>query len=285
MDLSIGVFMAKRNWMNLMFQNKRIPFATQRPRDPITGRPGATAVDFNDLVFTIGLIGANEMAQYHTGAQLHESEESVRFTIKALLEMKKHLKELQTKYGIRLALARTPAESSAQRLAVADMTSPEFGDKSRQVIKGDMDTAKAMMSKGRRDVAIYYSNGTHTYVGGGLSLADRINIEHKFFPVLDGGNMFHVWMGEENPDAEALLKLTKKIAVGTQLGYFAYTKDLTMCVVCGAISGGLKDKCGNCGSWKVEWWSRITGYYQNVSGWNKAKKRELIDRHRTKISF
>lgn len=285
MDLSVHAFMAKRNWMNLMFQNKRIPFATQKPRDPVTGEPGAVAVDFEELVYTIGLVGANEMAQYHTGSQLHESADSVRFAIKALLEMKRYLKELQTKYGIRLALARTPAESSAQRLAVADATSLEFKKKSRQVIKGDIDTARAMMSKGMRDVAIYYSNGTHTYVGAGLSLGEKINIEHKFFPVLDGGNMFHVWMGEENPDAEALLRLTKKIAVGTQVGYFAYTKDLTICTACSSISGGLKDKCGSCGSWKVEWWSRITGYYQNVGGWNRAKRRELTDRYRSMTSL
>ncbi len=285
MDLSIRVFMVKRNWMNLMLKNRRIPFATQKPRDPVTGKPGAPAVDFNGLVYTIGLVGANEMAQYHTGAQLHESADSVKFTIKTLLEMKKYLKELQTKYGVRLALARTPAESCAQRLAVADVTNPEFSDRSKQVIKGDLDTAGVMMPKGLRDVPIYYTNGTHTYVGAHLSLGEKIGIEHKFFPVLDGGNMFHAWIGEENPDPEALYRLTKKIALGTQIGYFAYTKDLTMCDSCGSISGGLKDKCSNCGSSTVEWWSRITGYYQNVTGWNKAKRRELTDRYRVRVSL
>ena len=39
-------------------------------------------------------------------------------------------------------------------------------------------------------------------------------------------------------------------------------------------------KCFKCNSKNVQLWSRITGYYQNVSGWNKAKKQELIDRRR-----
>jgi anaerobic ribonucleoside-triphosphate reductase len=30
-------------------------------------------------------------------------------------------------------------------------------------------------------------------------------------------------------------------------------------------------------------WSRVTGYYQAVSGWNKAKKRELLDRYRVTV--
>jgi anaerobic ribonucleoside-triphosphate reductase len=30
----------------------------------------------------------------------------------------------------------------------------------------------------------------------------------------------------------------------------------------------------------IQHWSRITGYYQNVSGWNKGKLAELHDRKR-----
>jgi len=33
----------------------------------------------------------------------------------------------------------------------------------------------------------------------------------------------------------------------------------------------------------VEWWSRVTGYYQAVSGWNEGKKKELMDRYRTAL--
>jgi len=30
----------------------------------------------------------------------------------------------------------------------------------------------------------------------------------------------------------------------------------------------------------IQHWSRITGYYQNVSGWNKGKRQELTERRR-----
>lgn len=33
----------------------------------------------------------------------------------------------------------------------------------------------------------------------------------------------------------------------------------------------------------IQHWSRITGYYQNVSGWNKGKVAELKDRKRYDI--
>jgi len=97
---------------------------------------------------------------------------------------------------------------------------------------------------------------------------------------LNGGDMLHVWLGDASPDVEALYKLTKRIATKTHVGYYAYTKDLTVCSDCGRVTSPLNERCPNCGSSNVEWWSRVTGYYQAVSGWNKGKVRELQDRHR-----
>ncbi len=38
--------------------------------------------------------------------------------------------------------------------------------------------------------------------------------------------------------------------------------------------------CPECGNHNVVSWSRITGYLNDVSGWNMAKKQELMDRKR-----
>lgn len=35
-----------------------------------------------------------------------------------------------------------------------------------------------------------------------------------------------------------------------------------------------------CGGKALQHWSRITGYYQNISGWNEGKLQELRDRQR-----
>jgi ribonucleoside-triphosphate reductase len=132
-------------------------------------------------------------------------------------------------------------------------------------------------------VPIYYSNGTHTYVGANIPLGTKMDIEHKFFPILSGGNIFHVWLGEAVPDAEGIYKLTQRIASNSQIGYFSFTKDLTICSNCQSTSGGLNDACPNCGSKDVRWWSRITGYYTDVTAWNEGKKQELKDRYRLSI--
>ena len=73
MDTAVEIFKVKREWMNQIIKNHRMPFATQQPRDPITGEKGSVAVDLEGLVYTIGVVGVNEMVQFHTGKQMHES--------------------------------------------------------------------------------------------------------------------------------------------------------------------------------------------------------------------
>ncbi len=281
MDSALDVFKAKKKWMDLALKHDRIPFATQRPLDPRTREKGTQAVDFDALTFTIGLVGGNEMAQYHTGYQLHENDESVKILIKVILEMQKYKKELESRSGYKIALARTPAESTAQRFAISDLITDAYRPNAEKLVKGDVGQAKFLLNNRKKDVPVYYSNGTHVDVGAKMGLFDRMNIEQKFFPLLNGGNMLHIWLGDANPDPEALYKLTKRITTQSNIGYFAYTKDLTVCSNCGKVTSPMREQCPNCNSTEVEWWSRVTGYYQAVSGWNKGKKEELMNRYRT----
>jgi anaerobic ribonucleoside-triphosphate reductase len=281
MDSALEVFKAKKKWMNLALKHDRIPFATQRPLDPRTREKGTTAVDFDALTFTIGLVGGNEMAQYHSGYQLHENPEAIKVLIRLILEMQKYKKELESRSGYKIALARTPAESTAQRFAIADLITDRYRGTAEKLVKGDVGQAKFLLANRKKDVPVYYSNGTHVDVGARMGLFDRMNIEQKFFPLLNGGNMLHIWLGDANPDPEALYKLTKKITTQSNIGYYAYTKDLTVCSNCGKVTSPMREQCPNCNSDSIEWWSRVTGYYQAVSGWNKGKRQELVNRYRT----
>lgn len=53
---------------------------------------------------------------------------------------------------------------------------------------------------------------------------------------------------------------------------------ISYCPVCGEAD------CPECGSHDVVQISRVTGYLQEVSGWNIAKQQELKDRQRYNIS-
>jgi len=71
------------------------------------------------------------------------------------------------------------------------------------------------------------------------------------------------------------------IAKNTHTGYFAFTRDMTVCKDEGYVASGIKECCPKCGSHNIDHLSRITGYLQSVDGWNAGKKQELLDRTRT----
>jgi len=227
MDEAVEVFKIKVRWMDLIGKNGRMPFAMQRPRDPVTGERGAMAVDFDGLVFTIGVVGLNEMVQHFTGSQLHESEDAFRLAVYTMTVMEQYAREITEKHGMTIALARTPAETTGQRFAVADLLNHEYHDHAKQVIKGDLPYALGHLGE-TRDLPIYYTNGTHVAPGADVTLARRAEIEHVFFPIVDGGNIFHIWLGETRPDPRGLMDMAMKLCQSTQIGYFAFTRDLTV---------------------------------------------------------
>jgi len=279
MDMCMELFTVKRKWMDIVIKNNRMPFATQRPKDPYTMQRGEIAVDTKGLVYTIGVVGINEMVQHHTGKQIHESEDARRLAIRAMFEMKFYAKELSEKFGMEIALARTPAETTAQRFAVSDLLHKEYRKCAEPIIKGNVPEALSHIHE-TRDLPVYYTNGTHVPPAADVSLPERIKLEETFFPIVDGGNILHIWLGEAAPDPHGLKEFAMNIAKNTQVGYFAFTKDMTVCMDDFHVASGLLDECPNCESDNVEHLSRVTGYIQAVSGWNEGKKQELKDRKR-----
>jgi len=117
-----------------------------------------------------------------------------------------------------------------------------------------------------------------------------------FHPFMDGGALTHIYLGEANPDPNALWELTKKIATETLNSYWSFTKDVLQCPRCtyqtgidwrntrfASIEDLSKIPCPKCGFVGVEVFSRITGYLQSLSSFNPAKKPEFLDRHRYKL--
>ena len=227
MDVSIEIFKIKRRWMDLIRAHSRMPFAMQRPKDPNSGERGSVAVDLEGLVYTIGVVGVNEMVQHHVGKQLHESKEAFKLAIRAMTEMELYARKLSQDNNMTIALARTPAETTGQRFAVADLLDKRYHDQALNVIKGDIDYTLEMLGKSH-DLPIYYTNGTHVAPGANVPLTKRMEIEHVFFPIVDGGNIFHIWLGEARPDPRGLYDMAMKLCKHTQIGYFAFTRDLTV---------------------------------------------------------
>lgn len=215
----------------------------------------------------IGMVGLNEFLKAHLGQELHESKEAWNLGLKVIKRMHEIAAEYRKETGYLFGVSRTPAESAAYRLAKIDMKKYP-----NAVVQGD-----------RKNEAVYYTNSTHIRPSANVALGDRLKIEGSFHPLLDAGAMSHVWLGEGNPDPESITKLTERIARNTLTSYFAYTRDLTICNNCLFTVAGVLHQCPKCGSENIDWLSRITGYYQRVSSWNKGKRQEFLDRQRYTI--
>jgi ribonucleoside-triphosphate reductase len=224
---------------------------------------------------TIGTVGINETLKAHTGSELHESADSWRFGLKLVDFMRRTVDEYTKETGVYFGLVQSPAESAAIRLAQMDLKRYD----SKAVFQGNPKKSE------NGSPAIYYTNSSHVNVDANVPLGKRIAVEASFHPLYNGGTILHVFLGEAYPDADALWKLTHDIATKTLTGYFSYTKDMTICKACRSVHYGLLDACPKCSSkgGDLEHWSRITGYYQEVSGWNAGKKEELRRRYRYEI--
>ena len=282
MDIAKEFLIMKRQWMlnfALSGEDKNLAFLTQHPLDH-PEHPPLVDLDAGSLI--IGFVGANEMAQYHTGLAMHESEDSARFALRVLAEME----DIRAKYvketGLNFAIARTPAESTSSRFAILDLMN--YPDQASTVVKGNLKNWRSTFEKGgRTNVPVYYTNGFMLDHGAHVPLHKKIDIEENAFPMLSGGNIMNIFLGEHTPDPDALLAITEKIATQTQVGYWSYTTDLSECKKCFYNIPGMHDECPNCHSTEVEHYSRITGYYQAVSSWNAGKQQELKDRYRYQI--
>jgi len=271
MDLSSRFLRIKRDLVNDYAKGGNLSFLTQ----DFMGKP---FVDLDSFALVIGFVGMNEFVQAMTGFQLHEDRSAHRLGVRALVELESIKDYLSKRDSIKYSIARTPAESTASRFPLLDMK--KFGERAEKLVKGDKTNWKHLYnSKGKTGVPVYYTNGFMVNYRAPIPLHQKIKIEEMSFPILSGGNILHVFLGESNPEVGALMKITEKIA-NTNVGYWSYTGDLSVCNNCGKTYSGILDECINCRSTLIDYYSRITGYYQAVRAWNAGKVQELKDRYR-----
>jgi anaerobic ribonucleoside-triphosphate reductase len=218
--------------------------------------------------FLVGMVGLNEMVQYHIGEELHESKEALKFGLKVIAFMKKEAERIGDENGIRMPLEQTPAESTAYRFAKLD--TKYFPLQAPTAIRGNRNTGE-----------IYYTNSTYLNVGSDIGAIERVKMEGLFHPLIEAGALTHVWLGESKPSAESIAAFVKKTFHNTQNAQIAFSPEFTSCLSCGKTVRGLHDACPICQSPDVEGITRVTGFFSKTSSWNKGKLGELKERHRS----
>lgn len=253
------------------FIEKLLAYGENGPLALLTmDQDGTSYLRLKRATFLMGMVGLNEMIQYHTGQELHDSAEAMKFGLKVIAHMNLMAEKLSRSYNMRFVLEQTPAESTSYRFAKLDQR--DHNPASGKVIKG----APALSE-------IYYTNSTLFNVSNPMNPIERVRAEGIFHPLIEAGSLTHIWLGESNPDPGALANFVINVFRNTQNDQITFSPEFTSCRACGKTSRGLREKCPYCQSKAVDGITRITGYFTKVSSWNKGKLGELKDRFKSRI--
>ena len=268
MELAVEAHLQKR-----AFILKLLSLGEKGPLSLLTmDRDGSPYLRLERATYLIGMVGLNELVQYHIGEELHHSEKSIKFGLKVIAYMNLLAGRFSQKYGMRFVLEQTPAESTAYRFAKLDLQ--KYPEQAGTVVKGDN-------ARGE----VYYTNSTLFNVSAHLNPIDRVRYEGMFHPLIEAGALTHIWIGESKPHKESLSNFIVKTFKMTKNDQIAFSPEFTSCRACGQTSRGLAESCPYCHSSDVDGITRITGYFTKVSSWNKGKIGELKDRYRNSPYF
>uniref|UniRef100_A0A7C6AF48 Anaerobic ribonucleoside-triphosphate reductase n=1 Tax=candidate division WOR-3 bacterium TaxID=2052148 RepID=A0A7C6AF48_UNCW3 len=264
-------YAVKAHIQKKLFIEKLINLKDEGPLALLTmEQDGEPYLRLHRATYLIGLLGLNELVQYHTGKEMHEESASLKFGLKVISYMYHRVKELSREYNMRFVMEQTPAESAAHRMARLDIE--HFPNEALSVVKGDVKTN-----------SVYYTNSTYLNIGMTIDPIERVKTEGKFHDMIEAGALTHVWLGESQPPKESIANFVVKTFNNTRNAQIAFSPEFTTCNSCFRTSRGLSESCPLCGSKKIDHITRVTGYFSKVSGWNKGKKAELKDRYRSKF--
>jgi ribonucleoside-triphosphate reductase len=265
MDLAMKAHLQKKAYTQTLLDTDGSPLRSLGlPSDD-----GTPYVNLEKATYIMGLIGLNEVVQYLTGKELHESQDAYETGLQIIDHMYQKINSLKAQTGLKVTLEETPAESATQKLAKGDMARyPE----AKKVIKGDLKRAP------------YYTNSIHLNPGADVSILDRIELQSKFHDMIESGAIIHVYCGESQIPPASIGTLIEKTYRNTRASQVTVSPEFTHCNGCHTNYFGFKDKCGKCGSEDMTKRTKIVGYFSNLPGWNDSqleisRAREAVAHH------
>ena len=265
MDIAMRAHLEKKAYTQTLLDTDGSPLRSLG----VASDDGTPYVNLEKATYIMGLIGLNEVVQYLTGKELHESRDAYETGLQVIDYMYTKISDLRAKTGLKVTLEETPAESATQKLAKGDMARyPE----AKKVIKGDLVKAP------------YYTNSIHLNPGADVSILDRIELQSKFHDMIESGSIIHVYCGESQIPPESIGTLIEKTYRNTRASQVTVSPEFTHCDNCHTNYFGFKDKCGKCGSENMTKRTKIVGYFSNLPGWNDSqleisRAREAVAHH------
>lgn len=189
----------------------------------LRGMKSQTGQYWKNHFSTIGIIGMNECLINFLGKDI-TSKEGSEFAQKVLVFMRDKLSEFQAETDDMFNLEATPGEGTSHRLARLDK-------------EHYSDIRVANESASKHGAAVYYTNSTQLPVGYTNDLFKALDLQDPLQTKYTGGTVFHIFLGEKMPSAEATKALVRKVAENYELPYFSITPTFSVCPIHGYLTG------------------------------------------------
>lgn len=220
MEIAAKAHLQKKAFIQTLMEDPGRPMWQAGMTTP-DGRP---YIELDKATYIIGIVGLNECVSYLLDKALHEDDEAYKTGLKIVSAMYLKIKKLEQDHKIHFTLEETPGESTTLRFAKVD--SKEFPE-SRKYIRGNLDKGE-----------VYYTNSIHLAPDADSNIIERIEKQGKFNTLIESGAITHVFLGEQKPDPESILKLVQRSWETTQSAQICVSPEFTVCNDCKGITRG-----------------------------------------------
>ncbi|PLW80356.1 anaerobic ribonucleoside-triphosphate reductase [Candidatus Woesearchaeota archaeon] len=221
MEIAMKAHLQKKEFITKLMEKPGAPLWEIGKLAP-DGRP---YVDLEEATYIVGMIGLNETVKNITGKALHEDEDAYRMGLKIISTMYLKAKEFQNKYGLKVTLEESPAESASLRFAKVDMQ--KYPDYATDLVRGDKESGQ-----------VYYTNSIHLEADAPVDIIERIEKQGKFNSLIESGAITHIFLGEQRPDPRAVFNLVEKTWLNTQSAQIVLSPEFTVCKDCNSVTPG-----------------------------------------------
>lgn len=190
----------------------------------------------------IGLYEACEIMGYD-----NTTEEGTHFGLEILRTINDINDEIAEKYQIPINLEGIPGENTCVKLAV-------------------------------KDKVLGYNNEYKMYSNQFIPLSkrcnvlDRVRLSGIYDSQCSGGSIMHVTV--DSKVSKDTMKNFIVSTLGAGVKYFAFNYEVNQCEECEHIFIGKHNNCPECGSEKLEKYTRVVGFLTKISQWSKTRQEE-----------
>jgi len=158
---------------------------------------------------------------------------------------------------------------------------------SHRFLKCDMNDYHNLLNKTSIKDKKYYTNSIMVDERKRMTAHEKIIEESKYHRMLNGGIITHIWNAGNVDESQynTTFKYFENLMKETDVRYFTISNVIVNCKECGVRYIGNKNdiECKECNSNDIRKMVKITGYIQDIEGFNVGKSDEVENREEFKI--